>query len=306
MAAAAKLTPANISLDIAPVSKTKPSAEFKKELRMRITSVLQTTLEIEKLIALFFEEIQPLVEISGISYHHRSMNINCQVGRQCRRSCNYELTNQDEYFGEIKFSRHRKIEEHELENIESLMDLFIYPLKNALQYRQAIENALTDPLTGAGNRMAMDSALQREIELARRYDYDLTLLMVDIDKFKSINDQFGHQFGDEVLKAVASTLSDCIRNSDMNFRYGGEEFIVLLNKTDLDQALLVAERIRQSVMNCSLMNAKDQMVSVSIGTAGYEKGMDSDSLLSKADKAMYLAKEEGRNQVVCAPRMAAQ
>jgi diguanylate cyclase (GGDEF)-like protein len=120
--------------------------------------------------------------------------------------------------------------------------------------------------------------------------------MLDIDHFKGINDEHGHSAGDEVLKAVATTIKDQLRNIDMVFRYGGEEFLVLLSATPREGAQLVGERLRESVLGLQCVaQGRPVQISISLGCATLELGESVDGLLNRADKALYSAKRSGRN-----------
>ncbi|HSC85197.1 MAG TPA: GGDEF domain-containing protein, partial [Pseudomonas sp.] len=159
-------------------------------------------------------------------------------------------------------------------------------------------SALRDPLTDTGNRIAMNQALQREVELARRTLQPLSVLMVDIDHFKRINDQYGHTTGDEVLKAMAGALKDSLRNIDMVFRYGGEEFLVLLSNTNREAAQMVGERLRMAALGLQhIVDNRAIELSVSLGCATLLAGESVDSLQRRADKALYVSKREGRNRL---------
>lgn len=166
---------------------------------------------------------------------------------------------------------------------------------------------LTDALTGVYNRRYIDRRLPEEIARARRHGHALSCLYLDIDHFKNVNDRLGHLAGDEVLRETAHRIKSELRQSDALARFGGEEFVALLTNTDLNNALLVAERIRASVANIpfEISNHNPLPVSISIGVAAL---LDSDrheaiepiavQLLAKADHALYEAKEGGRNRVV--------
>ncbi|MNR27970.1 Diguanylate cyclase DosC [compost metagenome] len=144
----------------------------------------------------------------------------------------------------------------------------------------------------------MNQALQREIDLARRSLQPLSVLMLDIDHFKRINDQHGHSTGDDVLKAVADALKSSLRNIDMVFRYGGEEFLVLLSNTSRESAAMVGERLRQAVLELQyLVEGQAIDLTVSIGCASLQPGEPVDSLLTRADDALYVSKREGRNRL---------
>ena len=157
------------------------------------------------------------------------------------------------------------------------------------------EMANTDPLTRLSNRRAFDHRLQVELALVARRSTPLSLLMLDVDHFKQINDTFGHDAGDKVLEAIARTLSSNARVIDIVARVGGEEFAVILPNTDAQNAQQVAERMRLAVAQSSELV---QPTTVSIGAATLQGDEDALSLYSRADAAMYTAKKSGRNCVV--------
>jgi diguanylate cyclase (GGDEF)-like protein len=175
----------------------------------------------------------------------------------------------------------------------------LYPLRNALTYREVLQNALTDQLTGAGNRAALDNTLKREIDLSKRHQQPLSVLAIDIDWFKKVNDTYGHQAGDEILKQVVDTIAKPSRCTDQTFRYGGEEFVVLLHNTSPVGAAVIAERIRKAVEEqIVVINGDELKITVSIGAATLKIQDNATTLFSRADQALYEAKGNGRNQVV--------
>lgn len=164
--------------------------------------------------------------------------------------------------------------------------------------------ATTDGLTSLFNRRHFEELACAEWVRFQRYGRPLSLLMFDIDKFKSINDRFGHDAGDLVLKAVAHICKLTKRQTDVAARFGGEEFALLLPETDDAAAEVAAERLRKSIQNLTgVLPGKDVQVTVSIGVASAALDMTAfDVLLKRADEAMYDAKRSGRNRVVRAPR----
>ncbi len=171
--------------------------------------------------------------------------------------------------------------------------------------RQLGLSAASDPLTRLANRRAFESRLEDEIERARRYHQPLSLLVLDLDHFKAINDTYGHAAGDEVLKAVASSLGRSIRKVDLAARYGGEEFVVIVPMTPAAGALVLAERLRALVAEERVTvstegGAQSIAVTVSIGVAALESGQGAEAFFTAADGALYSAKHGGRNRVVVA------
>jgi len=162
--------------------------------------------------------------------------------------------------------------------------------------------ATTDPLTGVFNRRTFIELADQELARSRRAGTPLSLMMLDLDHFKRVNDTFGHLTGDEVLVAFTRLIKDCVRRGDLLVRYGGEEFCVLLPGTTLAAAAALAERIRAACASQSL-TAHSFKVSVSIGLTAYagDSNTTLGDLLARADEALYLAKEEGRDRVIALP-----
>ena len=163
------------------------------------------------------------------------------------------------------------------------------------------EQAIRDPLTGLSNRRYLDETLPRELSRAKREGYSLSLIMLDLDHFKQVNDTYGHAAGDEVLKTLSALLKKSARESDIICRYGGEEFLVALPRMSPEQALQRVEAWRLELAETSVHHGDLKMrVTLSAGVAGFpDHGADIDSLLSHADQALYHAKHGGRNRVIC-------
>ncbi len=173
-------------------------------------------------------------------------------------------------------------------------------LQQAKADREKLERlANFDSLTGLYNRRAILDKLDELINLANRYKEDFSLSMLDIDNFKKVNDRYGHLTGDEVLEKIAVLIRRNIRETDIVGRYGGEEFIIILPKTNLSSAWVVAERLRNIIEKAELKDSAGNAftIAVSQGLVGWERDEDAASLISRADAALYKAKEKGRNRV---------
>lgn len=170
-----------------------------------------------------------------------------------------------------------------------------------LSLEKSVELAIVDPLTGLNNRHFLDSFLEKLIARARRRNVPISAYITDIDKFKSINDGFGHDAGDRVLKEFGQRLMNTVRSADLVCRIGGEEFLVLMPDTNIDVAMEVAERLRTSIEGQPFKLGKDmeQSITTSVGVAKFDfETDDSASFLKRADEALYDAKHGGRNQTV--------
>jgi diguanylate cyclase (GGDEF)-like protein len=161
--------------------------------------------------------------------------------------------------------------------------------------------ASEDPLTGMANRRSFDEILEQELERANRYGRALSILFIDVDRFKAVNDDYGHTAGDNALKEFGSVMRDCLRSVDYSSRWGGEEFVVLLPETGSVEALRAAERIRASVEGHEFSFGGERGLTCSIGASSWpDDARDARGLLRLADDAVYDAKREGRNRVMAA------
>jgi diguanylate cyclase len=188
--------------------------------------------------------------------------------------------------------------------LEDRLSMSKQEISNLQQSLEAIRvETLTDPLTTLGNRKYFDRAIAAAVQSAAACGEPLSLLMLDIDHFKSFNDNYGHLTGDQVLRLVAMSLKQTIKGQDITARYGGEEFAVVLPLTALRQALTVADHIRRAVMSKELKKKSTGeilgRVTISIGVSMLRQGDDPDTLIERADACLYAAKRSGRNRVIC-------
>ena len=266
-----------------------------------LTSALQATLELDELLSIFHQEAHQVLPLDGITYRHAESGLLLQQGVSAHHSASYGLSIQNESLGEITLTRSTRFGEEDLAKLEYLLCTLLYPIRNGLRYRAALAGAHIDALTGLSNRAALDQAISREVDLAKRTGMPLHLLVTDLDFFKQVNDRYGHLAGDCVLRSTAAQLKGLLRGSDSVFRYGGEEFVLILPNTDREGALMVAERIRAQIAATACQcDGHFLRVSCSIGLASMAEGDGPHALFDKADKALYRAKQNGRNRVECA------
>ena len=263
---------------------------------LELSSILQTTLDIDAQIGLFGKEIQRYLSIDGLVYTPPGTDDEIIYGREASQRATYDLKLEEKSLGTVRVYREMPFAEKEISSLENLLCALVYPLRNALSYRQAVELASRDPLTGVQNRMALSSSLQREVDLAHRQQVTLSMLVIDIDHFKTFNDEYGHAFGDDVLTTVAQTIANTVRRSDLLFRYGGEEFVVLASHTGEEGAMLLAERIRKNVAAMQTVRGRAIQVTVSVGVARLQAKETPEAFFERADKAVYSAKRNGRNR----------
>lgn len=284
-----------------PLQAAKPAARKPIDmayLTLELSAALGRHLELETLIDQFSRRIGEVLPHDSLSFRH-ALAGDWRViahGSGGRHSCSYDLKVEDMSLGTLRITRRQRFEESELATLEQLVGVLVWPLRNAVLYRRAQHDAATDPLTGLSNRGVFDDALPREISRALRYGTALTLLMVDLDNLKRINDRAGHAAGDRALQELAEVLRAGLRDSDHVFRYGGDEFAVLLVGSEGPAALDVAERLRSRVQ---ALPGDGRVVkpTLSLGVAALRASDTPAALFERADGALYQAKQAGRNRV---------
>ncbi len=197
------------------------------------------------------------------------------------------------------------LSEKEIEYLEQLTNQAATTINRANVYAEILKHATLDALTGFYNRRQLEERIKQEVSSAKRQKRNLCAIMTDIDFFKNVNDTYGHAVGDLVLKTVSRNIKLQLRDYDIAGRYGGEEFVILLPYTKIEEAKMVAERLRKSIENTKIdiskinqeSAIKNISVTISLGVHQFDND-DENSLIQKADEALYKAKTSGRNKVV--------
>ncbi len=219
------------------------------------------------------------------------------------------LTRRGNYLGSLNlgsYKANRFIINMATDFVEHMVSVVSICLENNLNFETMRRTSLMDTLTGVNNRLFLEQRIVEELDRSQRSGQPLTCLFLDIDFFKSINDNYGHQAGDHVLTSIAGSIKQQLRNNDVLARYGGEEFVALLTNIDEKMAYEIADRIRDNVKNLFVKyNEQSISVTISIGTATYQPGNNMQYstaelvtlLIQTADSALYLAKQNGRDRV---------
>ena len=266
---------------------------------LQLSDLLSRHLEVDQIVDAFMTEIAGRIDYHGYRFACRDVESRIERGITDGTSASYRLKLQNRFLGELTLFRSGSFASRDLCELEDLLCCLIYPLKNALLYQIALKSAYRDPITGLNNRTSMEKYLPREIDLARRHQQPMALLVMDLDGFKQINDRSGHDTGDRVLRETARLISGAVRNTDLVYRYGGDEFVGALAQTDIHGAVDVSERIRSSIEALDLEAAGvAERLSVSIGITLVRSNDDFLSAFKRADKALYQAKLNGKNQII--------
>ncbi|MEM6545378.1 MAG: GGDEF domain-containing protein [Pseudomonadota bacterium] len=286
---------AGTAADAAPIT-------INTEQQLYLAQRLVGSSSVHELLTRYFAWVSEIGLADGLNYLSEEPAEIANFGEKRHHSAQYELTLNGEPLGEVRFSRRKRFSEEELANLEQSLGLFSRCLKTAREIGQLRALATHDPLTGLFNRGALDTWMETELRRARRHKSPLVAMMIDIDHFKSLNDNLGHLVGDKILRGMAGVFRRGTRGSDLLFRFGGDEFAILLPHTDVKGAESVARLIRSSLakLSDSELGLNDKTASkrpdVSIGIAAFKEGDDQDSLLRRADTHLYHAKALGRGR----------
>jgi diguanylate cyclase (GGDEF)-like protein len=213
------------------------------------------------------------------------------------------LVAQGNKLGAVMLSGHSALTDEHKQILAAMSDRIALAIHNLQLRNSLLQQAIRDPLTGLYNRRYLDETLTRELERANRSGQSLSIIIADVDHFKEINDTFGHDGGDEILRVVGKLLGSSFRTQDLVCRYGGEEFVIVLPETQLADALHRAEALRQQIKltHVNLAGATLESLSISMGVAAFPSHGDSPkALIRNADNAMYRAKTGGRDRVEAA------
>lgn len=194
------------------------------------------------------------------------------------------------------FFCYNKKNEKELEKIGFLINHILLVINNCLLYQRVIDLSTIDELTKLFNRRKIMEILKIELEKSQRYHFDLSIIMADIDYFKKINDKYGHNIGDAVLKKVSSILKNSVRKVDAVGRFGGEEFLIISPQTSPENAKILAERIKKILNNLKIEKVEEQ-ITLSFGITCYRGNQNIDDFINEADMALYESKNKGRNRI---------
>ncbi len=242
-------------------------------------------------------EHRELVYVTDVKTDSRYIN----GGIECVSELAIPLIVNDKVIGvfNVETTEKRKFRESELAMFSSITNQIASTIVHAKYIAEVQVQAVTDGMTGLYNYRYFRTILVQEFKRAKRYERPITILMMDIDSFKMYNDNYGHQKGDYVLRNVAELIRNAVRDVDLVMRYGGEEFVAVLPETTIQDAMIIAERIRQNIAEFPFENRETQpqgIISVSIGVAGFPRDSDSDvDLIQHADIALYAAKRASRN-----------
>ena len=276
------------------VSQLTSSKELSRS--SSLTDVLQTTLDTHQLLSVYAVFVQSRIDLSGLQFVSEDQLLNL-IGDFDQGDYQHAvmLYADQTYLGQLVYSLKRPPSLPQKVHLEQWHRELTFPLHNALKFSQLHRLAVRDHLTGLGNRALLDEVLDHlHIKQQRQKNGFHSVMLLDLDGFKVVNDEYGHHQGDDILRVFATLLKSTVRDSDQVFRFGGDEFVVVMEDTNLHQAQDVYNRIRQAVSGCDILNRHN--LSTSAGTAPLECFHTVEQTLEEADQRLYQAKHGGKNR----------
>ena len=254
---------------------------------------LQTTLDIDQLLSIYLNAITGVYKINAVELETFHGKFTAGKAHEHLQLMTLPIRIDNRLMGRLSYYSQKPITDILMSSLTGYQKSLVFPLRNALAFWQLQKMALKDPLTGIGNRAMYDDTIARKIQHHKRYGDDFVLMVLDLDNFKQVNDLHGHLMGDEILTAFVKSVEESLRGEDQMFRFGGDEFAVLLDKQGLEAAKIVAARIHHAISQSPLFVKYG--VSTSIGCACFKQTDTATDLFARADKALYAAKDAGKN-----------
>lgn len=295
-----------VDYNIAGLFLHSPDKNEKNILHLDINKSSISSFVIEKVKRDFFEEMPDLPKFNIRDFGHDIIRESVENNEVILNSAEFKtvhiipLVSDGNLLGGICFYNKESCEYPEFKFYKTMINELLLLLKMRYLYSETEYLSVTDGLTGLYNRRHFEHNIEREFLRVKRYPADLSLAMIDIDHFKNVNDTYGHQFGDYVLKEISKIIYASFRKTDMIYRYGGEELAVILTETPLEGALIPLGRLKTKVEEHEFSyNGVTAHITISIGASfNFEEIKTQGELVESADKALYRAKQEGRNKVV--------
>lgn len=271
---------------------------------------LQRSLEPSVVVATFASHLLPHFDLEGFAFRHREFGM--REGDRQEHAFATRLRLENTLLGELEVYRNRAFAPRERAELRALAELLLHPLRNAIVHASLQKQACEDSLTGLLNRHALERVLPREMAAAKHTGRPLTAVAIDMDRLKEVNDTWGHAAGDQMLVRLARAISSVLRCSDLTFRIGGDEFVLLLPATSAAGAARVVARIRQALCTDTMPSAAHSSapgmslaISFSAGISTSHRDSIAADLLATADQAMYAAKRSARMLIKNSPDLAA-
>lgn len=282
---ASSLIPTRHDADIEPLRR---SAD-----RLALLEKLNMTIELEPLLATYTNEICRIVPITGLDFEYHKNKFQLKYSKASTSSITSELLVKGESTGKLKYFSSSPLNARQRQLIACAEQQLLQPLHNVIRFEQSKLLNMTDFLTNLGSRNYFEETIRHMLATSEREQRPFTLLLIDLDNFKAVNDTHGHLDGDKVLIEFAELLKLAVRTNDHVFRFGGDEFAIVLAHSDNLHPEFVAQRIVKSIRKTHLFSS--MAVTASIGCANWHPSDCNETLIKRADEALYHVKRQGKN-----------
>ncbi|NOU52799.1 GGDEF domain-containing protein [Pseudoalteromonas sp. JBTF-M23] len=259
----------------------------------KLVEQLQTTLHVDELLTVFAEHAQRIIKLSGLQFHSSLGVAQMYESDNQFTPYKFDLELNEEHLGQLVYYCQYQLSDSIRAKLCRLHSALLYPLRNALTYNRVLKLATKDALTGLNNRSQFTDNLAQRIERGRRLQSKFSLMLLDLDNFKQVNDVHGHSTGDDVLKRFSDILKLSVRSTDTVYRFGGDEFAIIIDDPEFTTNKVIAERIMHAVRTCHILSTYN--VTTSIGFTLSNTQDCENSIFSRTDKGLYRAKADGRN-----------
>jgi diguanylate cyclase (GGDEF)-like protein len=264
------------------------STVFDKNQTLTFMTKLQTTLDLDELLNIFAIEVTRFIDFSGLYFKSPKLNKTLRGSRKAKKERRFDLKIADDFIGTLSYGINGPISLTNYKVLEQLHKCLLHPLKNCIAYSSAMQLAMQDALTGLGNRRYFDEQLKRAMHNANRHHSLVGLVLGDLNKFKAINDNYGHVTGDIVLNGFANVLRTCIRDSDSLFRFGGDEFAIIVENANDTALAIIENRIEQALKTNALLSK--YQLGCSVGSTFMNRADNEVSFFERADRNLYSTK----------------
>jgi len=256
---------------------------------------LQTTLDVQEILTIFAKEAEKLVDFAGLYFKSQDFSSCIKGSRTAKIERSFELKVNNEFLGTLTYAINKPISLSKYRILTQLHQHLLYPLRNALHYQAATKLAMQDSLTGLGNRRYFDKQLTRAMHHANRHHTCVGLILGDLNNFKDINDNHGHQVGDLVLKYVAQAMLASVRDSDSVFRFGGDEFAIIVEHASENSLTIIENRINMAISSDALL--AQYQLTCSLGGTFMNRADNEHTLFERADKTLYRQKVHSKHNL---------
>lgn len=272
------------------------SAHIKNNKRgLALLEQLQTTLELDAIISKYAMEASKYIDFSGLYFEGNSVKSTLRGSRKGKIERLFNIVIAGEFIGKLTYAMNSPLSSSNVKILEELHNYLQYPLKNAIVYQEALNLAMQDSLTALGNRRYFDEQIKRAMHQANRSHNSVGIIVADLNKFKAVNDTYGHAVGDKVLTHFADALRVSVRDSDSIFRFGGDEFVVLIEDASKESLEVIYHRIHEAVSVDAYLSKYN--VGCSLGATFMNRSDTAQSFFERADQDLYRKKMNMSNNL---------